>query len=115
LAAGELGRVLHLAASPSGDRVAAVSHDGRISVVATPDTSGDQEPAVAPGTVTEVGRSADGEALSPTFSPDGRYLAWSSPTGAVGDHHQIMVADLHAEVPSAVPLTSGRFHDFSPA
>ncbi|HEV6951792.1 MAG TPA: S41 family peptidase [Promicromonospora sp.] len=115
LAAGELGRVLHLAASPSGDRVAAVSHDGRISVVATPDTSGDAEPAVAPGTVTEVGRSADGEALSPTFSPDGRYLAWSSPTGTVGDHHQIMVADLHAEQPAAVPLTSGRFHDFSPA
>lgn len=111
LADGALGRVLHLAASPTGDRVAAVSHDGRVSVVAVPD--GDTD--VAPGTVTALGRSANGEAESLTFSPDGRYLAWSSPTGNVGDHHQIMVADLDAEQPAAVPLTSGRFHDFSPA
>ncbi len=113
LARGELGRVLHLTASPSGDQVAAISHDGRVSLVATPvDAASDGN---APGTVTLLGRSGNGEAESPTFSPDGRYLAWSSPTGAEGDHHQILVADLHAENPSATPLTSGRFHDFSPA
>ncbi|MFI6424849.1 S41 family peptidase [Promicromonospora sp. NPDC050880] len=111
LADGELGRVLHLAASPAGDRVAAVSHDGRISLVAVPDGDSD----VAPGTITSLGRSANGEAESPVFSPDGRYLAWSSPTGNVGDHHQILVADLHAEQPVVTALTSGRFHDFSPA
>jgi tricorn protease len=119
LAGGELGRVLHLAASPSGDKVAAISHDGRVSLVAMPtdgDTDGDAAAdAVAPGTITLLGRSANGEAESPTFSPDGRYLAWTSPTGSEGDHHQILVADLHADTPTATPLTSGRFHDFSPA
>lgn len=115
LADGELGRVLHLAAGPAGDKVAAVSHDGRISLVTMPATDGAAEGAVAPGTVTPLGRSANGEAESLTFSPDGRYLAWSSPTGSEGDHHQILVADLHAETPAAMPLTSGRFHDFSPA
>ncbi|MFC7023859.1 S41 family peptidase [Promicromonospora thailandica] len=113
LAAGELGRVLHLAASPAGDRVAAISHDGRISVVAVPD--GDPGDGPAPGTVTTIDRSANGEAESLTFSPDGRYLAWSSPTGTLADHHQILVADLHADQPTATPLTSGRFHDFSPS
>ncbi len=119
-AGGELGRVLHLAANPAGDQVAAISHDGRISLVALPDTHDDPDTdgnadAVSPGTVTLLGRSANGEAESPTFSPDGRYLAWSSPTGVEGDHHQIFVADLHAETPTAAALTSGRFHDFSPA
>ncbi|MFC8796330.1 S41 family peptidase [Promicromonospora sp. NPDC057138] len=117
LAGGELGRVLHLAASPAGDKLAAISHDGRVSLVAVPpasDADGDAG-TVPPGTVTLLGRSANGEAESPTFSPDGRYLAWSSPTGNEGDHHQIVVADLHAESPAARPLTSGRFHDFSPA
>jgi tricorn protease len=118
LAAGELGRVLHLAASPAGDRVAAISHDGRVSLVTMPvegDDDADAAHAAAPGTVTLLGRSGNGEAESPTFSPDGRYLAWSSPTGSEGDHHQILVADLHAERPTGTALTSGRFHDFSPA
>lgn len=124
-AGGELGRVLHLVANPAGDQVAVVSHDGRISLVALPvdepaatgsDTATDDAGrAAAPGTVTPIGRSANGEADSPTFSPDGRYLAWSSPTGSKRDHHQILVADLHAEHPAAAALTSGRFHDFSPA
>ncbi|MFD2027472.1 S41 family peptidase [Promicromonospora aerolata] len=113
LAGGELGRVLHLAANPAGDKVAAISHDGRISLVDVPADGADD--AAAPGTVTPLGRSGNGEAESPTFSPDGRYLAWSSPTGSDGGHHQILVADLHAETPAATPLTSGRFHDSSPA
>lgn len=120
-AAGELGRVLHLAASPAGDKVAAISHDGRISLVAMPAVDGpdsdgsDNADRVEPGTITPLGRSGNGEAASPTFSPDGRYLVWSSPTGSEGDHHQLLVADLHAENPAATALTSGRFHDFSPA
>jgi tricorn protease len=125
LAGGELGRVLHLAANPAGDAVAAISHDGRISLVALPadadaetetdESSNTTADAVAPGIVTLLGRSGNGEAESPTFSPDGRYLAWSSPTGSEGGHHQILVADLHAEKPVPTALTSGRFHDFSPA
>lgn len=120
LAGGELGRVLHLAANPAGDTVAAVSHDGRISLVAVPADSastetGTDRPTAAPGAVTLLGRSVNGEAKSPAFSPDGRYLVWSSPTDSEGGHHQILVADLHAEHPTATPLTSGRFHDFSPS
>ena len=34
-------------------------------------------------------------------------LAWG--------HHQLMAADLSAEAPAAVTLTSGRFHDTSPS
>ena len=120
-AAGELGRVLHLAASPAGDKVAAVSHDGRISLVTMPGVSDPEsdgpgsDDRAEPGTITPLGRSGNGEAGSPTFSPDGRYVAWSSPTGSEGDHHQLLVADLHTESPTATALTSGRFHDFSPA
>ena len=114
LAGGELGRVLHLAAGPAGDKVAVISHDGRVSLVAIPaDSPTDTSESTV--TITPLGRSRNGEAESPTFSPDGRYLAWSSPTGAEGDHHQILVADLHADTPTGMPLTSGRFHDFSPA
>ncbi|GAB3172995.1 S41 family peptidase [Myceligenerans halotolerans] len=109
-AGGALGRVLHLAASPDGTRVATISHDGRISLVTVPAPG---EPASS--TVTEVGRSATGEAEGLVFSPDGRYLAWSSPTGNEGDHHRLMVADLRADTPAERALTSGKFHDRCPA
>ncbi|MFK5584402.1 S41 family peptidase [Serinicoccus sp. LYQ131] len=102
VAGGRIGRVLHLATSPDGAQVAIISHDGTVRLVATSD-----------GAVREVGRSPHGEALTPRFSPDGRYLTWSQPTGGEGEHHQIVVCD----VPGAcvpVPLTSGRYHDRDP-
>ncbi|MBL0887075.1 S41 family peptidase [Myceligenerans indicum] len=109
-AGGRLGRVLGLAASPDGSRVATISHDGRISLVTVPPAG---EPAEA--SVTEVGLSLSGEAEGLVFSPDGRYLAWSSPTGNEGDHHRLMIADLRADRPTERAVTSGKFHDRSPA
>ncbi|HLS61757.1 MAG TPA: PDZ domain-containing protein, partial [Ruania sp.] len=102
LAAGELGRVLHLASDPAGKRVATISHDGAVRLI---DVDG--------GGVRELGRSGDGEALDISFSPDGRYLLWSQPTGPEGSLHQLLIADLDG-AGEPVALTSGKYHDHSP-
>lgn len=107
LAAGQLGRVLHLAADPAGDRVATISHDGTLRLIAVS--------AAGTGSVREVGRSRQGEALSPSFSPDGRYLLWSQPTAGESELHQLLVLDTRADGAEPVPLTSGTFHDHDPA
>lgn len=99
LAGGELGRVLHLRPAPDGSSVATISHDGTIRVV-----------DVESGAVRTVGRSEQGEALTPRYSPDGRYLAWSQPTAGEGQHHQVMLLDLPAGT-DAVAVTSGKYHD----
>ncbi|MBF0815429.1 tricorn protease [Microbacterium paludicola] len=102
LLSGDLGRILHLAASPGGDRIAAISHDGTVRVV-----------DVAGGSTREVSRSGRGEARTPRFSPDGRYLAWTQPVDAGGDLHAIWIADIHAAGP-AIRLTTGQYNDRSP-
>ena len=102
VAHGQLGRVLHLASTPAGDQVAVVSHDGRVSLVTVDD-----------GSVRELGHSPEGEAETPSFSPDARYLVWSQPTGDEGTLHQVMVADLHG-AGTPVALTSGKYHDREP-
>ncbi len=103
LASGQLGRVLHLEVSPAADRVAAISHDGGVHLV-----------DVDSGQVRTVAHSTEGEAKSPTFSSDGRYLVWSQPTVS-DDHHQLMAVDLETDEAPAVALTSGRFSDTSPS
>ena len=104
LAAGRLGRVLALRADPAGERVASISHDGRICLIDLVDEQSETA-------VREVATSAEGEAKGLAFSPDGRYLVWSQP---VGDRDQLMLADLHDTDSAPAPLTSGRFRDFSP-
>lgn len=99
LAQGALGRILSLEASPAEDLVAAISHDGRITVT-----------AVADGASRQVGSSAEGEATGLAFSPDGRYLAWSEP---IGNRSRLMLSDLRDLGADPVPVTSGRFRDFS--
>jgi tricorn protease len=100
LASGQLGRVLALEPSPSGEQVATISHDGAVSVVSVDD-----------GEVRRVGTSSEGEATGLTYSPDGRYLVWSQPTG---NREQLMLVDLSDPAAEPDPLTSGRFRDFSP-
>ncbi len=106
LAAGELGRVLHLASDMAGTRVATIAHDGRIHLV-----------NLSSGTVEEVGMSPQGEADSLGFSPDGRYLLWSQPTYEEAELHQLVLLDTAAMGSAGQPvaLTSGTFHDHDPA
>lgn len=106
IATGSLGRVLHMASDPAGERVATISHDGRVRLVTV---GGDDA-----GSITEVGHSRDGEAMSPSFSPDGRYLLWSQPARTGAHLHQLMIMDTSGDGP-AVALTSGTFHDHDPA
>ncbi|GAB3762313.1 S41 family peptidase [Microlunatus parietis] len=102
IAGGRLGRVLALEPDPAGARLAAVSHDGRVSLV-----------DVESGEIRELGRSVNGEATGLAFSPDGRYLVWSEPNPT---HRYLRLADL-AAAPGTEPvqLTSGRFSDSSPS
>ena len=103
IARGKIGRVLSLAASPEGSVLAVVTGDGRICTV-----------RVSDGRVTELGTSPEGEATGLAFSPDGRYLAWVAPTGT-GMTTRLYYADLQARRGRVEALTSGRFHDTSPA
>ena len=104
IAGGTLGRVLHLAAHPSGKTVAVISHDGRIRMV-----------DVADGAIHEVAHAPDGEPDGLTFSPDGQWLAWSQPRGERSA--ALVLARLADGLPTGelVPATSGRFRDFCPA
>ncbi|MGO1467801.1 MAG: S41 family peptidase [Microbacterium gubbeenense] len=99
---GQLGRVLHLAAAPKGKVLAAISHDGAIRLI-----------DVEAGSARDIGRSTQGEALDPRFSPDGRYLVWSQPTAGEGELHALWIADTTGDA-DPVRVTDGRFHDHSP-
>jgi len=99
---GQIGRVLHLASDPAGRRLAAISHDGAIRLI-----------DVEAGSARDLGRSRHGEPLSPRFSPDGRYLVWSQPTGGEGELHALWIVDTAGD-DEPVQLTEGRFHDHSP-
>lgn len=101
-AAGRLGRVLELVASPDGRSLAAAAHDGRVLLV-----------DVADGEVREVDRTDHDDASGLAFSPDSAWLAWSHP-GPEGlrQVRAARVADgAGAEV---VEITRLRFRDLNP-
>lgn len=66
LAAGQLGRVMDLAAAPDGRRLAVATHDGRVLLV---DSS--------TGADTDLARTDNGAVEDLVFSPDSRWLAWT--------------------------------------
>ena len=68
IAEGELGHVMHLAASPDGATLAVAAHDGRLLAV-----------DVASGRVTELVAGDDGPVEGLCWSPDSAWLAWSQP------------------------------------
>ncbi len=72
VAAGRIGRVLEMAASPDGRRIALSTHDGRLLTCAVP--AGEVSRAVA---VKQID-SAIGDMSGLVFSPDSRWLAWSA-------------------------------------
>lgn len=100
VAAGELGRVVDLAAAPDGSVLAVASHDGRLLLV---------DPTS--GAVRELAASEDGTVDGLTFSPDSAWLAWSHP--GRHDLSQIKLArPADGDVHDASPL---RFADTAPA
>ncbi|MFF7195847.1 S41 family peptidase [Streptomyces sp. NPDC008079] len=100
LAAGRLGRVLHMEVSPDGHRIAVASHDGRVLLVET-----------QTGEVREVIAGDSGDASGLAFSPDSAWLAWSQP--GPGELRQVKIAaTADLSVADATPL---RFNDFAPA
>jgi tricorn protease len=107
--AGEIGRVLELAAAPDGSRVALACHDGRLLVL---DTSTDTSTDTGTGALTELAVGADGEVSGLAFSPDSAWLAWSDPHEP--GLRRILLARLADEIAVPVAATESRFHDTSP-
>ncbi|MDR8411545.1 PDZ domain-containing protein [Nonomuraea sp. 3-1Str] len=99
LAAGELGRVLALAAAPDGKHVAVATHDGRLLVV-------DAET----GTLRELDRTEHGDISGLTFSPDSAWLAWVHP------HHEPLsrIRMGRLDGTSVIDVTPLRFADYDP-
>lgn len=103
IGAGALGRVLSLAADPAGKVLATISHDGTVRLI-----------EVSGGRTHVVGHSGSGEATSPRFSPDGKYLVWAQPTQGEEQLNRLMIAEVKAGREGA-PLTTGKYNDHSPA
>jgi tricorn protease len=99
LAAGQLGRVLELAAAPDGKHVAVASHDGRLLVV-----------DVESGNIRELDRTDQGDISGLTFSPDSGWLAWEFP------HEELLTQIKLGRVDgsSVIEATPARFSDYSP-
>ena len=103
LAAGLLGTVLGLAASPDGATVAAAAHDGRLLAV-----------DVASGEVTELAASDYGAVEGLSWSPDSAWLAWSQP-GIPPLRRIRMVPVARIADGVVIDATDGRFTDTDPA
>jgi tricorn protease len=109
LAAGQIGGVTGLAASPDGSLVAVAAHDGRVRVV-----------DAASGVVTEVAAGTDGPSDGLSWSTDSAGLTWSQP-GPL-PLRRIRLARLTrpadgqsgAAVAEIIDVTDGRFADTDP-
>ncbi len=105
--AGKAGRITELAPSPDGKRLAIATHDGRLLTIAVP---AKVTRAVTP---KELTTTTFGDLGDFAWSPDSTWLAWSHPGG--DNLAQIKLADMGAQRPAPIEVTSLRFNDFSPS
>ncbi|MEV4613936.1 S41 family peptidase [Kitasatospora sp. NPDC049258] len=101
IAAGLIGRVLELAASPDGRTLAVAASDGRLLLIDAED-----------GAVREVVACAFGPVSSPSFAPDSQWLTWSQPV-AGRSLRSIQLARVDAPQ-RTLDVTGGRFEDEHP-
>jgi tricorn protease len=100
LAAGALGMVRSLSASPDGRTLAVASRDGRLYLV-----------DVASGGTAVLAASDDGPVTGLSFSPDSAWLAWSQP----GPRPLSRIRLARLADPRVTDVTCGRFCDTEPA
>ncbi len=106
----DLGRATSLAVGPGG-RLAMTNHRLELFVL---DIGGDEQPPHA----VRVQKSEGGRLLHPTWSPDGRWLAWTAFVDAWG-RSQIVLAEVSGTgadtlIQSVTALTRGRYRDRLP-
>ncbi|MGD0706360.1 MAG: PDZ domain-containing protein, partial [Trebonia sp.] len=99
IAAGAVGDVLSLEASPDGTKLAVAAADGRLLLI-------DVESAE----VTELAGNDDGEVEDISWSPDSAWLAWAQP----GPQPQARIRLARIEDQLTVDVTDGRFVDSHP-
>src|SRR5690606_17014377 len=97
--AGEVGRVLELAPSPDGSKVAVATHDCRLLVLETES-----------GELRRIAQGADRELSDLAWSPDSEWLAYCDPAEA--GLSRIMMARMADD--TLVAVTEPRFADTDP-
>lgn len=103
LAAGELGDIESMTASPDGAVLAIASLDGRLSCV-----------DVGSGGVAAITRSERGPVTGVAFSPDSRWLAWSDPGPAPLRSVRLVALAGAGPAGETVDVTGLRFADTDP-
>ncbi|MDR2896994.1 MAG: PDZ domain-containing protein [Propionibacteriaceae bacterium] len=101
----DLGYLLHLKSSPDGKRLALGRHDGAVLLVNLSD-----------GTIQVIDDQQAGESHDFSWSPDSRYLVWSSPVTSTTEDSawQLRLFDATAMEPTVSALTDGLYRDRSP-
>ena len=96
----ELGRVVEMVPSPDGTDLAVTNHQHQLLLI-----------SVESGQSRVLDESAFGRPVGPTWSPDGKWIAYSFP--ARGKTSQIKLADLSGD--RTVEVTEALFRDICPS